>query len=326
MNSPLLIVNELNVTYGDNLHAAVSNVSFEVARAASMAIVGESGSGKSTLALSLIRLLGPNAKLSADTIVFDGTNIMSATKSQLRKIRRDQIGTVFQDPFSSWNPSRTVGTQLLDAFPKSSHESVRETLIDYMEVVGIDRAASRLDDYPYRFSGGLLQRAMIAGALLGNPSLLIADEPTSALDVTVQAELLNLLDDLQHERGLALLLISHNIAVVSKISEKTMVMYAGELVEESSTIDLLTHPKHPYTVNLLSSTPTMSQKRKIPLFAISNKGPSDQGCVYSSKCSIAIAQCKIEKPPLIILGSTRVACHRSNEVDTLMEHNYDPIT
>jgi peptide/nickel transport system ATP-binding protein len=188
-----------------------------------------------------------------------------------------------------------------------------------MERVGIDRAHLRIDQYPHNLSGGMLQRAMIAGALLGNPRLLVADEPTSALDVTVQADLIALLKDLTRERQLSMLLISHNLAVVSQIANKVIVMYSGNVVERGSVAEVLKNPQHPYTINLISSIPTAKKARKVPLYTATAKGMPSDGCPYAHRCPIAVDLCRTALPPLQVSGDSAVACHRAAESKQLIE-------
>jgi ABC-type dipeptide/oligopeptide/nickel transport system ATPase component len=306
MSEPLLSVKNLEVTYFSSPTSAVKGISFDIQPASCLAIVGESGSGKSTTALAIARLLVNSADTKASAILFEGNDILEASKKELRKLRKNRIGIVFQDPIASWNLSRKVGTQLLDAFEKSERAERREKLISYMGKVGIDKASEVIDMYPYMLSGGMMQRAMIAGALLGNPALLIADEPTSALDVTVQADLLNLLSELRKEQGLAMLLVSHNLAVVNQIAERTVVMYSGEIIEEGPTSTLINSAKHPYTVN-------------VTLYTNEIRNASSQGCVYANRCPLVIPLCNSQKPVLQLIGETKVACHRHAEVAKLLE-------
>jgi oligopeptide/dipeptide ABC transporter ATP-binding protein len=325
MSNPLLVVRDLSVTYSGTRQPAVANVNFEIEAATCLAIVGESGSGKSTTALAITQLLEPSARSTAEEILFEGINLTTASKLQLRAIRRDRLGTVFQDPVASWNLSRKVGVQLLDAFPRNQRDSMHHKLIEYMESVGIDKAEQRVESYPYMLSGGMMQRAMIAGALLGNPALLIADEPTSALDVTVQADLLYLLSELRREHGLAILLVSHNLGVVSQVAERTLVMYSGKVVEEGPTKSLIESPKHPYTVNLVRSMPNMKQIRKTALYTNEVHNVSSSGCVYANRCPLVIPLCRNEKPELVLLEGTKVACHRASDAPNLLEVRIEPI-
>jgi peptide/nickel transport system ATP-binding protein len=260
----LLEVRELRVRYAGSATDAVEAVSFDLPAGGSVAIVGETGSGKSTTALAVTRLL-VDAEVTAGTLRLNGTDLLTLPARELRRVRRHEIGMVFQDPTASWNPTRTLGAQLLDPFPRRERPRWRERLVEIMERVGIRDAGERLGDHPHRFSGGMLQRAMIAGALLGDPVLLVADEPTSALDTTVQAELLQLLADLRAQRGLALMMISHDLGVVAKMADWTVVMYEGRVVESAPTRKVLTAPSHPHTQRLLAATPRLHGPRKVSL-------------------------------------------------------------
>lgn len=317
--NPILRVHSLQVHYRGAPRPAVADISFEIGQSECLAIVGESGSGKTTTAMALLRLLGPVAEISANAITLADQDFLNATPSELRAFRRDLIGTVFQDPTANWNPARTIGAQVIQPFPREEHEERRNEFISYMERVGIDRANLRIDQYPHNLSGGMLQRAMIAGALLGDPRLLVADEPTSALDVTVQADLISLLKDLAEERKLSMLLISHNLAVVSQIASKVIVMYSGHVVETGTTEQVLNDPKHPYTINLISSIPSTKKARKVPLYTAISKGSASHGCPYANRCPIAIDPCHSTMPTLTSDISGSVACHRHEETSTLIE-------
>lgn len=316
---PILAVEGLRVAYRGAERPAVANISLQIGSSECLAIVGESGSGKTTTAMSLLRLLGPVAEITAKSITLAGHDFLNASEKDLRTYRRDLIGTVFQDPTANWNPARQIGAQVLQPFPKVEHDQRKAELISYMERVGIDRAAQRVDQYPHNLSGGMLQRAMIAGALLGNPQLLVADEPTSALDVTVQADLIHLLKELTVERNLSMLLISHNLLVVSQIASHVIVMYAGNVIEEGKTIEVLKSPRHPYTINLISSIPSVNKKRKVPLYTAISDGSSSGGCPYANRCPISIDICKKEDPVLTSVAGRNVACHRAEESNQLIE-------
>jgi oligopeptide/dipeptide ABC transporter ATP-binding protein len=317
--NPVLDVQSLRVHYRGAPKPAVSEISFQIGESESLAIVGESGSGKTTTAMALLRLLGPIAEISAEKIKLSDKDFLNASPADLRSFRRDLIGTVFQDPTANWNPARKIGAQVIQPFPRDEHEERRSEFIAYMERVGIDRAHLRIDQYPHNLSGGMLQRAMIAGALLGNPRLLVADEPTSALDVTVQADLIALLKDLTAERKLSMLLISHNLAVVSQIATKVIVMYSGNVVEAGSTESVLRNPRHPYTINLISSIPTAKKARKVPLYTAVAKGTASAGCPYANRCPIAMEICHSQVPSLQTAAENSVACHRHVESSRLIE-------
>jgi len=315
----ILKVDSLKVRYQGAARSAVADISFEIGPSECLAIVGESGSGKTTTALALLRLLGPFAEISADSITLANHDFLNAEPGQLRNLRRDLIGTVFQDPTANWNPTRTIGAQVIQPFPREQYEERRAEFISYMGRVGIDRAHLKIDQYPHSLSGGMLQRAMIAGALLGEPQLLVADEPTSALDVTVQADLIALLKDLALERKLSMLLISHNLAVVSQIASKIIVMYAGCVVESGNTAKVLNNPKHPYTINLISSLPSRKKTRKVPLYTASVKEGPNQGCPYIHRCPISFDLCENTAPVLSTMGSSKVACHRHQDTTGLIQ-------
>jgi oligopeptide/dipeptide ABC transporter ATP-binding protein len=222
---------------------------------------------------------------------------------------------VFQDPRASWNPTRTISAQLLDGLRGEERRRRREQLVATMRRIGIDRAEQRVDDHPHHFSGGMLQRTMLAGVLLRGPAMLIADEPTSALDTTVQAELLALIDDLRRERDLALLLISHDLGVVGRMADEIVVLYAGRVAESGPAADVLRAPQHPYTRDLLAATPTLRGPRKVPL-AVGRVGePHPTGCPYAGRCAFAIDLCRREVPLPRRIGSADVACHRAPIAD-----------
>lgn len=307
--SAVLTVKNLRVRYRGSLDHAVDGVSFAVPAGGSVALVGESGSGKSTTVLAAARLLEPSAAVSADELSFGDTDLLAARSRRLRELRRRRLAMVFQDPTASWNPTRTIAAQLLDGLRGRARSERRERLIDYMRRVGITDAEHRLDDYPHHFSGGMLQRAMLAGGLAHGPELLIADEPTSALDTTVQAELLALIDQIRREDALTLLLISHDLGVVARMADETLVMYASKVVERGATATLLRSPQHPYTQDLLAATPRLSGARKVPLRVGRVGEAATTGCPYANRCSFAVDRCRIEPPALRPVAGVEVACH-----------------
>ena len=238
---------------------AVDGVSFAVERGKTLGIVGESGCGKSVLALSIMGLIPrPPAKIVSGSVVFDGSDLVRLGEKQLEDLRGREIAMIFQDPMTSLNPTLTIGTQITETIRRHydvSKQDARKKAIELMEEVQIPRAAERLDDYPHRFSGGMRQRVMIAIALSCDPKLLIADEPTTALDVTVQAAVLDLLDDLRHQHDMAMIIITHDMGVVAEAADDILVMYAGQVVEQAQVLELFDHPEHPYTEALLSALP-----------------------------------------------------------------------
>jgi oligopeptide/dipeptide ABC transporter ATP-binding protein len=307
--SALLEVENLSVRYRGAMAPAVDGVSFAVPAQGSLALVGESGSGKSSTALAVTRLLEANAQVSADRVAFAGEDVLALPGKQLRALRRDRLAMVFQDPRATWNPSRTLAAQLLDGLRGGARRERRARLVEHLRRVGVPDPEHRLDDYPHHFSGGMLQRAMLAGGLAHNPAMLIADEPTSALDTTVQAELLALIDQLRAEQGLSLLLITHDLGVVARMAAETLVLYAGRVVERGPTSAILRSPQHPYTQDLLAATPRMHGPRKVPL-AVGRAGEAAAtGCPYSNRCRFAVERCRTETPLLRPLGPVEVSCH-----------------
>lgn len=313
--SAALRVRGLAVRYPGAEKPAVAGISFDVPAHGSVALVGESGSGKSTTALAVTRLLDRSVHVSAGELSFEGADVLGLRRGDLRALRRERIGMVFQDPRASWNPTRTISAQLLDGLRGEERRRRRQQLVATMRRIGIDRAEQRVDDHPHHFSGGMLQRTMLAGVLLRGPAMLIADEPTSALDTTVQAELLALIDDLRRERDLALLLISHDLGVVGRMADEIVVLYAGRVAESGPAADVLGAPQHPYTRDLLAATPTLRGPRKVPL-AVGRVGePHPTGCPYAGRCAFAIDLCRREVPLPRRIGSADVACHRAPIAD-----------
>jgi len=240
---------------------AVNDVSFYLDRGELLGLVGESGCGKSITALSIMRLIAPPGKIVAGEITFAGKDLLTLSEAEMRAIRGDDIAMIFQDPMTSLNPVFTVGEQIAEALRlhrKLSRKDARDAAIAAMREVSIPDPARRIDDYPHQLSGGMRQRVMIAMALACDPRLLIADEPTTALDVTIQAQILELLDGLRKTRELAVLLITHDLGVVAEVAERVAVMYTGKIVEESPVDELFTRPKHPYTEGLLRSVPKLT--------------------------------------------------------------------
>jgi peptide/nickel transport system ATP-binding protein len=293
---PLLEVEHLIVdlaTPAGNLHA-VRDVSFHVERGETLGIVGETGCGKSMTALALMDLLPRSAVWSARRLTFEGKNLNA---SSIRGLRGNRMAMVFQEPTTALNPCYTIGDQLCEAHRRhkgSSRQAARERAIEILEKVGVSAAPERLAQYPHQLSGGLRQRVLISMALMCDPTLLIADEPTAALDVTIQAQILRLLIDLQRNLGIAMLLITHDLGVVARVAHRVAVMYAGEVVETAATAHLFAAPHHPYTRGLMASVPgkTPSGER---LAAIPGTVPSligeISGCAFRNRCPHATATC-----------------------------------
>jgi oligopeptide/dipeptide ABC transporter ATP-binding protein len=315
---PLLCVEDLvtTVLINDRNYNAVDHVSFSVNPGEVLGLVGESAAGKSMTALSIIRLIRPPAQIVSGRVIFDGTDLLTLSEPEMSKLRGREIAMVSQDPMTALNPVKTIGDQLTRVIrlhtPVSKDEATRRA-IDMMSRVGIPAPAERLRSYPHQFSGGMLQRISIAMALSCNPKLLIADEPTTALDVTIQAKILELLQSLRNDFGMAVLLITHNLGVVAEFCDRVAVMYAGKIVEDRVTRDLVRAPRHPYAEGLLSVSPSLDQDLdRLP--TIKGRMPSLQrfpaGCRFHPRCPYAFERCPVEIPALLPLSDgSRVACH-----------------
>ena len=293
---------------------AVKGVSFTVHRGETVALVGESGSGKSVTALSTVQLLGEAAILGG-SVLYEGAEMIGAPESRLRAVRGNDISFVFQEPMTSLNPLHTIERQLAESLALHqglSGATARARIIDLLNRVGIRDAESRLQDYPHQLSGGQRQRVMIAMALANDPVLLIADEPTTALDVTIQAQILELLQELQDRTGTAILLITHDLGVVAETCDDVAVMYAGSVVERAPTQALFADPQHPYTIGLMAAVPRLDSPADrlatIP-GAVPPPWANRQGCRFASRCPLATARCRAERPPLRTLSPGHsVAC------------------
>jgi peptide/nickel transport system ATP-binding protein len=292
----MLEVRELRIHFPteDGLVRAVDGLSFSVDRGHTLGIVGESGSGKSVTSLGILGLhQGTRARVSGE-IWLDGENVVRAPAGRVRQLRGSKVAMIFQDPLSALHPYYTVGNQIIEAYRIHNHVSkkvARAHAIEMLDRVGIPQAATRADDYPHQFSGGMRQRAMIAMALSCDPELLIADEPTTALDVTVQAQILDLISDLQDEFGSAVIIITHDLGVVAELADDVLVMYAGKAVEYGSADDVFQHPGHPYTWGLLASMPRLDRDRRERLDPIAGTPPSliqlPAGCAFHPRCAYA---------------------------------------
>jgi peptide/nickel transport system ATP-binding protein/oligopeptide transport system ATP-binding protein len=301
MSEPLLSVHDLRVGFNteDGLVRAVDGVSFDLDPGEVVAIVGESGSGKSVTAQTIIGLTrGHNARIDG-SVKLRGTELTDQSESELQKIRGSEIAMIFQDPMTSFNPVYRVGAQIVEAI--RAHDSAvgkgeaHGRAVELLDSVGIPDAARRVDDYPHEFSGGMRQRAMIAMGLALEPSVLIADEPTTALDVTIQAQILRLIQDLNRERGLATILITHDLGVVAEVADRVLVMYAGRVVEQGTLDELFYDPQHPYTWGLLGSLSRIDQPRPHRLPQISGAPPSLlaplEGCAFRPRCPHEFGKC-----------------------------------
>ena len=278
---------------------AVDGVSFSLEKGKTLGIVGESGCGKSVTALSIMGLIPkPPAKIVGGEVLFDGKDLTTLSEHQMQHIRGNEVSMIFQDPMTSLNPTLKIGTQITEtilAHRDVSKQEARKRAVELLEEVGIPRAAERLDDYPHRFSGGMRQRVMIAIALSCNPRLLIADEPTTALDVTIQAQILDLLDELRQQHDMAMILITHDMGVVAEVCDDVVIMYAGQIVEQASGFELFGSPQHPYTEALLGALPQLEgderEIRQGRLTAIPGRPPDlvnpPEACRFAARCPYA---------------------------------------
>ena len=285
---------------------AVDGVSFEVAEGETLGIVGESGSGKSVTALSLLRLVPEPGRVVEGRVMFRSQNVLEMDAEELREFRGSDVAMIFQDPMSSMNPVLRVGFQIeeaMDAHHRFNHKQAQQRVVPMLDTVRIPAASQRARDYPHQFSGGMRQRAMIAMGLSNEPSLIVADEPTTALDVTVQASIIELLRDLNRERRMAVILITHNLAVVASLCTRVLVMYAGRIVESGPTRQIFRSPQHPYTWSLLRSLPRVDELKHERLLNIRGLPPDmtnlPPGCKFHPRCRFRVERCFHEEPPLV---------------------------
>ena len=324
MPDALLEVQDLRVHFRtqDGLVKAVDGVSYRLERGRTLGIVGESGSGKSVTSLAVMGLHhGSSAQISGH-IRLDGEELVGASPARVRELRGDKMAMIFQDPLSSLHPYFSVGSQIVEAYrvhhPDATKKQARQRAVDMLGRVGIPEPSARVDDYPHQFSGGMRQRVMIAMSLCNDPELLIADEPTTALDVTVQAQILDLIHDLQSEFGSAVVMITHDLGVVAELSDDILVMYAGRVAEYGSAADIFGQPGHPYTWGLLASMPRMDRERLTRLVPIPGTPPSlirvPSGCPFHPRCRYGHlngGRSETEVPELRATEETGhlVACH-----------------
>ena len=315
MEQPLLEIRDLRTQFftDDGLVRAVDGVSYALGKGETVGVVGESGCGKSVTALSILRLIpDPPGKIVSGQILFDGTNLIELTAAEMRRVRGNDISMIFQEPMTSLNPVFTIGNQIAEAVRLHQGLSKKEALekaVEMLTLVGIPVPERRVHEYPHQLSGGMRQRAMIAMALSCNPKVLIADEPTTALDVTIQAQILDLMRNLQHELGTAILLITHDLGVVADMARKVVVMYAGKVVEQAPVEQIFAEPNHPYTQGLLQSLPRVDKDAtgvKHRLQEIPGIVPSlmnlPPGCKFASRCPKVMAICEEQEPPLEQVG------------------------
>ena len=293
---------------------AVDGVSFGINEGEKLGIVGESGCGKSVTALSIMRLIPhPPGETLDGSIVFGDQDLLEISESAMRKVRGKQIGMIFQDPLTSLNPVLTIGSQIMESLKLHlglDTQQARRRAIELLREVGIPEAERRINSYPHQFSGGMRQRVMIAIALACRPQLIIADEPTTALDVTVQAQILELINSISSEYNSAVMMITHDLGVVAGMTDRVVVMYAGHVVEMAPTDDLFANPRHPYTLGLLASVPRLDEARQEALTPIEGAPPDllhpPEGCPFAPRCLFATNQCK-SPPPLRSVGANHVA-------------------
>jgi oligopeptide transport system ATP-binding protein len=303
---------------------AVDGVTWHLDEGETLALVGESGCGKSVTAMSILRLIpNPPGRIVDGEITFDGQDLLKVSDSEMRSIRGNDIAMVFQEPMTSLNPVLTIGAQIRESIQLHlglGEDEATARAVELLELVGIPEAEQRVKDYPHQFSGGMRQRVMIAMALSCNPKLLIADEPTTALDVTIQAQILEIMANLSQEFGTAVLVITHNLGVVARYADRVNVMYAGEIVESGTAVDVFKRARHPYTVGLLESVPRLDATEHRRLATIEGQPPllvdPIPGCAFEPRCAWAIEKCAVDKPPLEEKepGHT-AACWRNPNVD-----------
>jgi peptide/nickel transport system ATP-binding protein len=334
-DQPVLVVEGLEVVYHtrDRPLPALSDVTFELRPGEILGVVGESGCGKSTLASALIGLLPPNGETTAGSIRLRGQDLLSLDAEALRQHRGREIGMIFQDPLTSLNPTFSIGSQLIDAQKAhgtrrwGSGADLRRRAIELLELTGIPDPAHRIDDYPHQFSGGMRQRIMIAMALLLEPAVLIADEATSALDVTLEAQILELLKRLRRERNTAIVFISHDLGVVSKICDRVIVMYAGRAVEEGDVVSLFERPLHPYTKALLAAVPSRRHRGE-RLATIPGRVPSlsdlPPGCKYADRCPNVQPVNREREPRWTAVDGRRVRCNMYDP-ESGYDHAAEPV-
>ena len=302
---------------------AVDGVSYTLKEGQTLGIVGESGCGKSVNAMSILNLIEKPGKIVEGSIKFKGEELVGVSQKRMRQYRGNDISMIFQEPMTSLNPVFRVGMQISESLILHQHMTkaeARKKAIDLLNLVGIPRADKVVDDYPHQLSGGMRQRVMIAMALACDPKILIADEPTTALDVTIQAQILSLMNDLQKETNTSIMLITHDLGVVAQVADHILVMYSGKIVESAPAIELFANPKHPYTQGLLASIPNLDDDRE-RLTSIEGVVPNPinlpEGCYFAPRCKYAMDRCRVEQPPqYIINGEHTTACFLYDENET----------
>jgi len=322
MDKLILSVNNLTIKFflDDKNFTAVNNISFQIQHNQKVGLVGESGSGKSISSMSIVKLIPiPPAKITSGEILFNNINMINMIFENLRKIRGKDIGVIFQDTLSSLSPLMRIGEQISEAIIIHKNEKLskknklqyKKAVINALEKVGIPDAKTRYFSYPHELSGGMRQRIMIAMAIINNPTLLIADEPTTALDVTIQAQIMDLINEMCNDNQMSLLLITHDMGIIKDVVDYVYIMYGGEILEHGKKSDIFSNPLHPYTKGLLNSIPAMNINKK-KLYYIPGTVPETNdeitGCIFSNRCEKSKDICKIKKPNFIQINNSKVRC------------------
>ncbi len=315
MKKDVLVINDLNISFNINDvdYPAIRGISLNIKEGEIVGIVGESGCGKTLTASAAIGLITKSAKTTGKVLIKD-KNMLNASDKQWEELRGDDVTMIFQEPMTALNPLMKIGTQVIEIIPdyKKDKESAKKKVIDILNLVGLADSEKLYHSYPHQLSGGMRQRVMIAISLVNNPDLLIADEATTALDVTIQAQIMDILKDLNKKTNTAVMLISHDLSVIKNITDRVYIMYAGKIVEKGSTKAILSSPKHPYTQGLLNSIPDKSKKGQ-KLFTIKGYVPSLEkrnftGCVFYDRCDKRSLECKEKDPEFSVLDNQEVAC------------------
>lgn len=318
----LLEVKDLHVTFQTQKQKvqAVRGVSFQMQRGERLGIVGESGSGKSATVKALVKLLPEYTSSISGKVLFGENDLVAFSEKEMQRVRGKEIGMIFQDPMTSLNPTIKIGKQIVEGFRRHhsavSFEEAYAYAIEMLELVGIPEAARRIEEYPHTLSGGMRQRVMIALALASKPKLLLADEPTTSLDVTIQAQILDLMKDLQEKTETSILLITHDLSVIANFCDRVLVMYAGKIVESATVEELFSNPKHPYTQRLLQSIPRLNMSADLPLLPIEGSPPDlfdpPPGCGFCARCPYAMRICQEKDPPSFEVGNKhKSACWKN---------------
>jgi peptide/nickel transport system ATP-binding protein len=314
--TPLLEVSHLRVEFPTRRGTllALDDVSFSIAPGEILGVVGESGAGKSLTGAAIIGLLEPPGRIAGGEVRLDGRRIDNLPPAEMRRVRGRQIGAIFQDPLTSLNPLYTVGRQLVETIQTHlplNGAKARERAVDLLRQTGIPAPEARIDQYPHQFSGGMRQRVVLALALAAEPRLIVADEPTTALDVSIQAQIIALLQRLAREHGTSVMLVTHDMGVIAETCDRVAVMYAGRIVEIGPVQQVIHHPAHPYTRGLMGSIPAMDEDRE-RLAQIDGAMPRlnsiPPGCAFNPRCGLVMPRCRVERPDLLDAGATLAAC------------------